>query len=84
MLNKKTNRMSGANFAMFERSELSELQRILDFLLLRNLLNNELFFSSENYSPSYLFIKFSLNSLNLFSFIALLASFISLIKKYRL
>ena len=76
--------MSRANLAMFERSELSELQRILDFLLLRNLPNNELFFSSKNYLFSYLFIKFSLNSLNLFSFIAFLASFISLIKKYRL
>jgi len=39
--------MSRANLAMFEAdlsASLANLQRILDFLSLRNLLNNELFF----------------------------------------
>ena len=50
-----------------------------NILLLRKIQYHPIF-----YLFSYLFIKFSLNSLNLFSFIASLASFISLIKKYRL
>ena len=45
ILDKKSNRMSRANSGVFERSEFPDLQRILDFLSLRNLLSNELFFT---------------------------------------
>ena len=44
ILDKKSNRMSLANAGVSERSEFPDLQRILDFLSLRNLLSNELFF----------------------------------------
>ena len=37
--------MSRVKSGVFERSEFPVLQRILDFLLLRNLLSNELFFT---------------------------------------
>ena len=45
ILDKKSNRMNRANSGVFERSEFPDLQRILDFLSLRNLLSNELFFT---------------------------------------
>ena len=45
ILDKKSNRMSQANAGVSERSEFTDLQRILDFLSLRNLLSNELFFT---------------------------------------
>ena len=45
ILDKKSNRMSRANAGVSERSEFPDLQRILDFLSLRNLLSNELFLS---------------------------------------
>ena len=45
ILDKKSNRMSRANAGVFEHSEFPDLQRILDFLSLRNLLSNELFFT---------------------------------------
>ena len=45
ILDKKSNRMSRANTGVFEYNEFPDLQRILDFLLLRNLLSNELFFT---------------------------------------
>ena len=45
ILDKKSNRMSRANAGVSERSEFPDLQRILDFLSLRNLLSNELFFA---------------------------------------
>ena len=45
ILDKKSNRMSRANSGVSERSEFPDLQRILDFLSLRNLLSNELFFT---------------------------------------
>ena len=45
ILDKKSNRMSPANTGVSERSEFPDLQRILDFLSLRNLLSNELFFT---------------------------------------
>ena len=45
ILDKKSNRMSRANSGVSERSEFTDLQRILDFLSLRNLLSNELFFT---------------------------------------
>ena len=45
ILDKKSNRMNRANSGVSERSEFPDLQRILDFLSLRNLLSNELFFT---------------------------------------
>ena len=45
ILGKKSNRMSRANAGVSKRSEFPDLQRILDFLSLRNLLSNELFFT---------------------------------------
>ena len=45
ILDKKSNRMSRANSGVSERSEFPDLQRTLDFLSLRNLLSNELFFT---------------------------------------
>ena len=45
ILDKKSNRMSQANAGVFECNEFPDLQRILDFLSLRNLLSNELFFT---------------------------------------
>ena len=45
ILDKKSSRMSRANAGVSERSEFPDLQRILDFLSLRNLLSNELFFT---------------------------------------
>ena len=45
ILDKKSNRMSRANAGVSERSKFPDLQRILDFLSLRNLLSNELFFT---------------------------------------
>ena len=48
ILDKKSNRMSRANAGVSERSEFPDLQQILDFLSLRNLLSNELFFTFIN------------------------------------
>ena len=45
ILDKKSNRMSRVIVGVSERSEFPKLQRILDFLSLRNLLSNELFFT---------------------------------------
>ncbi|WP_314294783.1 hypothetical protein [Fusobacterium periodonticum] len=55
ILDKKSNRMSRANAGVFEHSEFPDLQRILDFLSLRNLLSNELFFT---------FCEFATTSIN--------------------
>ena len=57
ILDKKSNRMSRANSGVFERSEFPDLQRILDFLSLRNLLSNELFFTFSNSLFFYLQIR---------------------------
>ena len=46
ILDKKSNRMSQVIVGVSERSEFPKLQRILDFLSLRNLLSNELFFTN--------------------------------------
>ena len=56
ILDKKSNRMSRANAGVFEQSEFPDLQRILDFLSLRNLLSNELFFTFCKFTtaPFYL------------------------------
>ena len=43
ILDKKSNKMSRTNSGVFEHNEFPDLQRILDFLSLRNLLSNELF-----------------------------------------
>ena len=55
ILDKKSNRMSRANAGVFECNEFPDLQRILDFLSLRNLLSNELFFTFYEFAtaPSY-------------------------------
>ena len=53
ILDKKSNRMSRANTGVFERSEFPDLQRILDFLSLRNLLSNELFFTFATLQQSF-------------------------------
>ena len=45
ILDKKSNRMSRVIVGVSEQSEFLKLQRILDFLSLRNLLSNELFFT---------------------------------------
>ena len=59
ILDKKSNRMSRANAGVSERSEFPDLQRILDFLSLRNLLNNELFFTFYYFATaSLLLIKY--------------------------
>jgi len=49
---------SRANAGVSECNEFPDLQRILDFLLLRNLLSNELFFT---------FCKFATAPLNFYS-----------------
>ena len=57
ILDKKSNRMSRVNSGVFEHSEFPDLQRILDFLSLRNLLSNELFFTFCEFAttPFYFF-----------------------------
>ena len=59
ILDKKSNRMSRANAGVFECNEFPDLQRILDFLSLRNLLSNELFFTFYEFAtaPSFFMIK---------------------------
>jgi len=44
--------MSRANAGVFECNEFPDLQRILDFLLLRNLLSNELFFTFYEFATA--------------------------------
>ena len=56
ILDKKSNRMSRANSGGFEHSEFPDLQRILDFLSLRNLLSNELFFTFYEFATAPLFL----------------------------
>ena len=56
ILDKKSNRMSRANTGVFECNEFPDLQRILDFLSLRNLLSNELFFTFYEFSTAPFFI----------------------------
>ena len=48
--------MSRANAGVSERSEFPDLQRILDFLSLRNLLSNELFFTFYEFATAHLMI----------------------------
>ncbi|AVQ25740.1 hypothetical protein [Fusobacterium periodonticum] len=60
ILDKKSNRMSRANSRGSERSEFLDLQRILDFLSLRNLLSNELFFTFYEFATAHFFIRIQL------------------------
>ena len=55
ILDKKSNRMSRANAGVFECNEFPDLQRILDFLSLRNLLSNELLFTFYEFATVPLF-----------------------------
>ena len=57
ILDKKSNRMSRANSGVFECNEFPDLQRILDFLSLRNLLSNKLFFTFYYIEIVSLFLK---------------------------
>ena len=57
ILDKKSNRMSRANSGVFEHSEFPDLQRILDFLSLRNLLSNELFFTFCKFATVLFLLK---------------------------
>ena len=59
ILDKKSNRMSRANSGVFECNEFPDLQRILDFLSLRNLLSNELFFTFISLQQPLKFIFYS-------------------------
>ena len=52
ILDKKSNRMSRANSGVFECNEFPDLQRTLDFLSLRNLLSNELFFTFYEFATA--------------------------------
>ena len=62
ILNKKSNRMSRANTGVSERSEFPDLQRILDFLSLRNLLSNELFFTFYYFTTAFLICFYSISN----------------------
>ena len=57
ILDKKSNRMSQANAGVFECNEFPDLQRILDFLSLKNLLSNELFFTFYYFATAIIFIS---------------------------
>ena len=65
-LDKKSNRMSRANAGVSEQSEFPDLQRILDFLSLKNLLSNELFFTFLLLVYVILFLAFYFNSHHFF------------------
>ena len=56
ILDKKSNRMSRVIVEVSERSEFPKLQRILDFLSLRNLLSNKLFFTFHESATAPLMI----------------------------
>ena len=70
ILDKKSNRMSRANSGVFEHSEFPDLQRILDFLSLRNLLSNELFFTFCEFATVPFFFIFYLIYLTDFEYVA--------------
>ena len=61
ILDKKSNRMSRANAGVFECNEFPDLQRILDFLSLGNLLSNELFFTFYEFVTAYFIFLFFYN-----------------------
>ena len=72
ILDKKSNRMSQANSGVFECNEFPDLQRILDFLSLRNLLSNELFFTFCEFTTASYFFTFNIFSFYIFLFIVFL------------
>ena len=79
ILDKKSNRMSRANAGVFEHSEFPDLQRILDFLSLRNLLSNELFFTFYEFATVpfifysyFMYFSDSANNLSTYLFNSLL------------
>ena len=57
ILDKKLKQVSRANAGVSERSEFPDLQRILDFLSLRNLLSNELFFTFCEFTTAFLLVN---------------------------
>ncbi len=62
ILDKKSNRMSRANAGVSEHGEFPDLQRILDFLSLRNLLSNELFFTFYKFAIAPFYFYYKLNN----------------------
>ena len=72
ILDKKSNRMSRANAGVFECNEFPDLQRILDFLSLRNLLSNELFFTFCEFTTASYFFTFNIFSFYIFLIIVFL------------
>ena len=62
ILDKKSNRMSRANAGVSECNEFPNLQRILDFLSLRNLLSNELFFTFYYFTTAFLICFYSISN----------------------
>ena len=72
ILDKKSNRMSRVIIGVSERSEFPKLQRILDFLSLRNLLSNELFFTFCEFITASYFFTFNIFSFYIFLFIVFL------------
>ena len=58
ILDKKSNRMSRANSGVSECNEFPDLQRILDFLSLRNLLSKNYFLLFMNLQQLLLFYIF--------------------------
>ena len=78
ILDKKSNRMSRANSGVFECNEFPDLQRILDFLSLRNLISNELFFTFYYFATAPFYLK--LKNRNLVRIFSNLISIVIFIK----
>mgnify|MGYP003088765261 CR=1 FL=1 len=68
ILDKKSNRMSRVIVGVSERSEFPKLQRILDFLSLRNLLSNELFFTFLFYNNLFIFFNLSMPMASIYKY----------------
>ena len=78
ILDKNSNRMSRANSGVFECNEFPDLQRILDFLSLRNLISNELFFTFYYFATAPFYLK--LKNRNLVRIFSNLISIVIFIK----
>ena len=63
ILDKKLKQVSRANAGVSERSEFPDLQRNVNFLSLRNLLSNELFFTFYFFKLDLTYNKFLVASL---------------------
>ena len=63
ILDKKLKQVSRANAGVSERSEFPDLQRNVNFLSLRNLLSNELFFTFYFFKLDLTYNKFLVTSL---------------------